>query len=318
MTEYVYCLKNESMPGLLKIGRTTGSIKKRANQLSKDTGVPSPFIPIMKIKTSDCTFLEKSIHSHLKPYRNAPKKEFFKISEEELYTKLTEEMNLTVTRINDSDYSSSSDDDDDSGSRSHLQKNFKKMHKQLECCSHSLELLFDTAAKDSKYDLIRPRPTTDGYCKKKYHENGHPYLVNKLYDYDISGCGQSSTSEYEYAVFKLRQLRDDTYQREIELGCGNSKRKEYLEKLTDLHNQKKEYINEQKNCQNEDDLNLYTKWVENIEKRIKDLKEDQRIWNDDNKEWIKIVEKMLTDVKEVKEMFEERSKWCDLRNDVMV
>ena len=79
------------------------------------------------------------------------------------------------------------------------------------------------------------------------------------------------------------------------------------------HEGKKEYINEQKNCQNEDDLNLY----KNIEERIKDLKEEQRIWNDDNKEWIKLVEKMLTDVKEIKEMFEERSQWCDLRS-VMV
>lgn len=310
MTEHVYCLKNESMPGLLKIGRTTGSIRKRANQLSKDTGVPSQFIPVMKIKTKDCKYLEKLVHSHLKTYRNNPKKEFFKISEDELYTKLTEEMNLTVTRINDSDYSS--DDDDDSGP-SHLQKNFKKMHKRLECCSHSLESLFDTAAKDSKYDLIRPRPTTDCYCKKKYHENGNPHLVNKLYNYHISGCCLSSTSEHEYVVFKSRQLRDDIYQREIELGWGILKRKEYLEKLTDLRNQKKEYINEQKNCQNEDDLNLY----KNIEERIKDLKEEQRIWNDDNKEWIKLVEKMLTDVKEIKEMFEERSQWCDLRS-VMV
>lgn len=62
---------------------------------------------------------------------------------------------------------------------------------------------------------------------------------------------------------------------------------------------------------------MYKKSVENIEKRIKDLKEEQRIWNDDNKEWIKLVEKMLTDVKEIKEMFEERSQWCDLRS-VMV
>ena len=315
MTEHVYCLKNESMPGLLKIGRTTGSIRKRANQLSKDTGVPSQFIPVMKIKTHDCKHLEKLVHSHLKTYRNNPKKEFFKISQDELYTKLNDEMNLTVIRIDDSD--SSSDDDDDDSGPSHLQKNFKKMHKRLECCSHSLESLFDTAAKDSKYDLIRPRPTTDYYCKKKYHENGNPHLVNKLYDYDISGCGLSSTSEYEYVVSKSRQLRDDIYQRENELCRGNSKRKEYLEKSTDLRIQKKKYINEQKNCQNEDDLNLYKKSVENIEKRIKDLKEEQRIWNDDNKEWIKLVEKMLTDVKEIKEMFEERSQWCDLRS-VMV
>ena len=52
----------------------------------------------MKIKTDNWRELEKSIHSYLHELRT-PNKEFFKISEEELYTKLTEEMKLTVKKI---------------------------------------------------------------------------------------------------------------------------------------------------------------------------------------------------------------------------
>tara|TARA_B100000780_G_scaffold162481_1_gene113595 strand:+ start:237 stop:377 length:141 start_codon:yes stop_codon:yes gene_type:complete len=38
----VYVLTNDSMPGLVKIGRTSGSIEKRMRDLYK-TGVPIPF-----------------------------------------------------------------------------------------------------------------------------------------------------------------------------------------------------------------------------------------------------------------------------------
>lgn len=314
MIEYVYVLTNNSYGENLKIGKTKKSVEERAKELSKDTGVLTPFIPVMKIKTNDCTSLEQKIHSYLTSYRTNPKKEFFKISEEELYTKLTEEMNLQVIRMDDSDYSSSDDDDDDNHTVSDLEKKCKIMYKQLEFCTHELEKFFVTAAQDSKYDLIRSHPTTEYGTPKKYHENGRPYLVDKLYEYDISGCGLSSTPDYECAVSKLRMLRDGVYQRELELGWGNSKRKEYLKKLKDLHHEKKEYINKQNECQNEDDLKWCKEYVEKIEKRIKDLKEEQRIWNDDNKEWIKLVKKMSTDIKELEEMYEQRSQWCDLRH----
>lgn len=310
MTEYVYVLRNNSYGENLKIGKTKKSVKKRAKELSKETGVLTPFIPVMKIKTNDCTSLEQKIHSNLASYRTNPKKEFFKISEEELYTKLTEEVNLQVIRMDDSDYSSSSSDDDSHDSDS-------SMYKQLECCSHEIESFFVTASQDPKYDLIRPHPSTEYGKSNKYHKNGRPYLVNKLYEYDISGCGLSSTHDYEWVVSKLQSLRNDVYQRELELIWGNSNRKKYLENLKYLHDEKRIYMSKQKECQNEDDLNFCKDWIKNIEKRIKNLKEEQRIWNDDNKEWIKLVKKMSTDLKELEEMYKERSQWCDLRNGVI-
>ena len=50
---YVYILTNRGMRGLIKIGRTTGSVEKRAKDLSS-TGVPFPFEVAYKMKVSDC------------------------------------------------------------------------------------------------------------------------------------------------------------------------------------------------------------------------------------------------------------------------
>lgn len=40
---FVYMLRNSAMPGLLKVGFTTGTPEVRAAELSAATGVPTPF-----------------------------------------------------------------------------------------------------------------------------------------------------------------------------------------------------------------------------------------------------------------------------------
>ena len=40
---YVYILVNDSMPGLIKIGKTARNSLARAKDLSSSTGVPTPF-----------------------------------------------------------------------------------------------------------------------------------------------------------------------------------------------------------------------------------------------------------------------------------
>jgi hypothetical protein len=76
---YLYLLMNPSMEGLIKIGRTSRSPKTRANELSKATGVPTPFILVYDIQVEDMVEAEKYVHKALSPYRVSNGREFFKV-----------------------------------------------------------------------------------------------------------------------------------------------------------------------------------------------------------------------------------------------
>jgi hypothetical protein len=83
---WIYCLSNISMPGLVKIGITQLSPKKRAIKLHT-TGVPTPFKIEIAKKVEDYIEKEKQLHKILEQYslRISPKREFFKMSVEEVY-----------------------------------------------------------------------------------------------------------------------------------------------------------------------------------------------------------------------------------------
>ncbi len=76
---WVYIVSNPSMSGLLKIGKTTTSVKQRLNELSRPPGVPTPFELEISIKVRDCDMDETLAHKALAEYR-VEKKEFFKVS----------------------------------------------------------------------------------------------------------------------------------------------------------------------------------------------------------------------------------------------
>lgn len=100
--QYVYVMSNTSFPEFLKIGWTREHPSIRANDLYT-TGVPNPFIIENVIETPDGSKLEKQIHNHIKNYRVNDNREFFKISKDELYEKLTNELQLElklITNIN--------------------------------------------------------------------------------------------------------------------------------------------------------------------------------------------------------------------------
>ena len=75
---YIYVLSNSTMPGLLKIGYTTGDVKDRMQELSASTGVPSPFEVEYYCVTRDVETIEKEVHRRFSNYRK-PGKEFFSI-----------------------------------------------------------------------------------------------------------------------------------------------------------------------------------------------------------------------------------------------
>lgn len=76
---YIYCLSNQSLPGMVKIGMTTSSPHQRAKQLS-NTSVPTPFkvefakyvhFPFEKEQTLHCILqtMNKRIHKNREHFR---------------------------------------------------------------------------------------------------------------------------------------------------------------------------------------------------------------------------------------------------------
>lgn len=76
---YVYILVNESMPGLVKIGRTSNSPCDRAKALSGATGVPTPFRVAFCVYTPNCVDVEYHMHQMHAAERVNDGREFFRV-----------------------------------------------------------------------------------------------------------------------------------------------------------------------------------------------------------------------------------------------
>lgn len=74
---FVYILTNDSMPGLIKIGKTTMSPYERAQQISSSTGVPTAFQVAYYREVDDCHTTEQCLHKDLASYRVNNNREFF-------------------------------------------------------------------------------------------------------------------------------------------------------------------------------------------------------------------------------------------------
>ena len=83
MEEYqiVYVLRNEAMPGLIKIGRTSGDLAVRMKQLYT-TGVPVPFQCIYAVKLEHVADVEKTLHFAFGGQRLNENREFFTVEPE--------------------------------------------------------------------------------------------------------------------------------------------------------------------------------------------------------------------------------------------
>ncbi len=75
---FVYILTNDSMPGLVKIGRTSRDVDLRASELWQ-TGVPTKFDVFAKERTCDCVQLEAYIHGDFRKQRVNRSREFFAV-----------------------------------------------------------------------------------------------------------------------------------------------------------------------------------------------------------------------------------------------
>ena len=74
---YVYILINQSMPGLIKIGRTFRDSRDRARELHT-TGVPTPFEVAFELFSLEHEKVEERIHQQLESFRVSINREFFR------------------------------------------------------------------------------------------------------------------------------------------------------------------------------------------------------------------------------------------------
>lgn len=106
MSEIIYILTNEAMPGYVKIGRTT-NLEQRIRSLDT-TSVPLPFECAYACTVKDGTFVEKQLHDAFLDHRVRSSREFFELSPERVVSalKLAEIENVTPNR----DYVESEED----------------------------------------------------------------------------------------------------------------------------------------------------------------------------------------------------------------
>ena len=79
MRGFIYILSNPSLPGLLKIGKTSKDPKTRGDELYA-TGIPTPFKLEYMAFCDDMDTLEIQVHKKLESYRPNKDREFFKVS----------------------------------------------------------------------------------------------------------------------------------------------------------------------------------------------------------------------------------------------
>jgi hypothetical protein len=65
---------------MVKIGMTTRSVDERAREISKATGVPTPWIPVYSFRCYASHILEHRVHEYLSQYRVSDDREMFGVT----------------------------------------------------------------------------------------------------------------------------------------------------------------------------------------------------------------------------------------------
>lgn len=81
MSQIVYILINEAMPGYIKIGFTTNSVEERLRQLDR-TGIPLPFEVYYSAEVVDARKEEEWLHAIFADRRVRDSREFFRMNPE--------------------------------------------------------------------------------------------------------------------------------------------------------------------------------------------------------------------------------------------
>lgn len=97
MSDIVYVLTNEAMPGIVKIGLTTDSVESRLAGLNSHSGVPLPFECYFAAEVDSCTRIERILHQLFSEHRINPRREFFRVDPEKVVLAISIGMYKEVT-----------------------------------------------------------------------------------------------------------------------------------------------------------------------------------------------------------------------------
>ena len=100
---FIYCLGNQCMPGVYKIGMTTRAPSARVDELSASTGVPVEFDLICYGEVSDPQQVERQIHDQFYLERVNESREFFR-GDIQAFAKAIEEWCSSFTITNQGGY----------------------------------------------------------------------------------------------------------------------------------------------------------------------------------------------------------------------
>lgn len=92
---YVYILINESMPNVIKIGKTRRDSRSRARELYT-TGVPTPYQVAFEIFCENYDVAEESMHKELSDFRVNRNREFFRYPLDKAITLLQQLANIPL------------------------------------------------------------------------------------------------------------------------------------------------------------------------------------------------------------------------------
>lgn len=200
----VYVLTNPLMPGLVKIGMTTrDNLDTRMRELY-GTGVPVPFecAYACKVKTSDCTKIEKALHTAFAPNRINANREFFQIKTEqakailELFNK--EDITQEITEEIDNDLTS-----EDKSASAKINSSRRPPLNYFEMGMKKGDILVFTKNPNITIEIIDEKKVL--YQEQIYSLTG---ITKKLLD--ISHAIQP-TGYWSYDNKNLRDIYDETY-----------------------------------------------------------------------------------------------------------
>lgn len=82
---FIYCLTNQYMPGICKIGYTDRAPSQRCRELSSSTSAPFDFDLMFYVELEGASTVEREIHAALDGQRINPGREFFSCTPAEAY-----------------------------------------------------------------------------------------------------------------------------------------------------------------------------------------------------------------------------------------